>query len=52
MDDRKSTCCGAFYLGESLVAWLRKKQSSVSLSIAEDEYIAAATCCTQVLWMK
>ena len=29
-----------------------KKQSSVSLSIAEAEYIAAAGCCTQILWMK
>jgi hypothetical protein len=35
-----------------LVSWLSKKQSSVSLSTAEAEYIAAATCCTQILWMK
>jgi hypothetical protein len=41
-----------FYLGEFLVSWLSKKQSSVSLSIAEAEYIAVAACCTQVLWMK
>jgi hypothetical protein len=41
-----------FYLGECLVSWLSKKQSLVSLSIAEVEYIAATTCCTQVLWMK
>jgi hypothetical protein len=41
-----------FYLGECLVSWLSKKQSSVSLSTAEAEYIAATTCCTQVLWMK
>src|ERR1700678_2515038 len=41
-----------FYLGECLVSWLSKKQSSISLSIAEAEYIAATTCCTQVLWMK
>jgi hypothetical protein len=41
-----------FYLGECLVSWLRKKQSSVSLSTAEVEYIAATSCCTQVLWMK
>jgi hypothetical protein len=27
-------------------------QSSVSLSTAEAEYIAATSCCTQVLWMK
>ena len=30
----------------------KKKQSSISLSIAEAKYIAVATCCTQVLWMK
>jgi hypothetical protein len=35
-----------------MVSWLRKKQSSISVSIAEEEYIVAATCCTQVLWMK
>src|SRR5271156_5944418 len=52
IDDRKSTSGGAFYIGECLVAWLSKKQSSISLSTAEAEYIAAAACCTQVLWMK
>jgi hypothetical protein len=51
VDDRKSTRGGAFFLGDSLVAWLRKKQGSISLSITEDEYIVVATCCTQVLWM-
>jgi hypothetical protein len=35
-----------------LVSWLSKKQSSISLSTAEEEYIATAACCTQVLWMK
>jgi hypothetical protein len=39
-------------LGECLVSWLRKKQSSISLSTTEAEYIATTTCCTQVLWMK
>jgi hypothetical protein len=39
-------------LGECLVSWLRKKQSSVSLSTVEEEYIAATRGCTQVLWMK
>jgi hypothetical protein len=41
-----------FYLGECLVSWLSKKQSSVSLSTTEAEYIATTSCCTQVLWMK
>jgi hypothetical protein len=51
VDERKSTSGGAFFLGDSLVAWLSKNQSSISLSTTEAEYIAAATCCTQVLWM-
>jgi hypothetical protein len=51
VDERKSTSGGAFFLGDSLVAWLSKKQGSISLSTTEAEYIAAATCCTQVLWM-
>jgi hypothetical protein len=42
---------GAFFLGDSLVSWLSKKQVSISLSTTEVEYIAAATCCAQVLWM-
>jgi hypothetical protein len=52
IDDRRSISGATFYLGECLVSWLSKKQSSVSLSTTEAEYIAAATCCTQVLWMK
>jgi hypothetical protein len=39
-------------LGECLVSCLRKKKSSISLYIVEADYIAATTCCTQVLWMK
>ena len=52
MDDRKSTSTGYFYLRNNLVSWISKKQNSVSLSIAEAEYIAAGSCCTQLLWMK
>jgi hypothetical protein len=51
MDERKITSGGAYFLGDSLVAWLSKKQGSISLSTTEVEYIVAATCCTQVLWM-
>ena len=52
VDDRKSTSGAAFYLGGCLVSWLSKKQASISLSTSEAEYIAAASSCTQVLWMK
>jgi hypothetical protein len=51
VDERKSTSGGAFFLGDSLVAWLSKKQGSISLSTTEAEYIVVATCCTQILWM-
>jgi hypothetical protein len=46
VDDRRSTTKETFYLGECLVSWLSKKQSSVSLSTVEVEYIAATSCCT------
>ena len=49
VDDRKSTSGGALSLGKSMVAWLSKKQKSISLSTAEAKYIAATTCCTQVM---
>jgi hypothetical protein len=52
IDDIKNTSGGAFFLGESLVAWIRKKQSSIYLSSTKAEYIAIAKCCTQVEWMK
>jgi hypothetical protein len=52
IDDRKSTSGGAFFLGKCLVAWLSKKQTSISLSTTEEEYIVVASCCTQVIWMK
>lgn len=51
-DDRKSTTGGCFYIGNNLVSWYSKKQNSISLSTAEAEYIAAGSCCSQLLWMK
>jgi hypothetical protein len=38
-------------LGRSLVLWSSKKQNSVALSTVEAEYIAASSCCAQILWM-
>eukprot|EP00253_Pinus_taeda_P014490 PITA_14490 len=42
---------GTQNLGFWLVSWFSKKQSSISLSTAEAEYVATASCCTQLLWM-
>ena len=50
--DRKSTSGTCHFLGFALVSWFSKKQNSVALSTAEAEYISAASCCAQVLWMK
>ncbi|GJW82260.1 retrovirus-related pol polyprotein from transposon TNT 1-94 [Tanacetum coccineum] len=40
------------YLKGKLVCWSAKKQSYVEMSSAEAEYVAAAGCCAQVLWIK
>lgn len=52
IDTRKSTSGGCFYVGNNLTTWLCKTQNSVSLSTAEAEYIAAGSCCTQLMWMR
>src|SRR6266699_1765208 len=49
---RKSTSGACQFLGRSLVCWSSKKQNCISLSTTEAEYIAAASCCAQLLWMR
>ncbi|KAJ9544944.1 hypothetical protein OSB04_024651 [Centaurea solstitialis] len=50
--DQKSTSGHVQFLGDKLVSWGSKKQHCVSTSTAEAEYVAAASCCSQVLWMR
>ncbi|KAJ9542161.1 hypothetical protein OSB04_028667 [Centaurea solstitialis] len=50
--DRKSTSGHVQFLGDKLVSWGSKKQHCVSTSTAEAEYVAAASYCSQVLWMR
>ncbi|KAK2995198.1 hypothetical protein RJ640_000503 [Escallonia rubra] len=50
--DRKSTSGTCQFLGDALVSWHSKKQTYVALSTAEAEYVAAGSCCAQVLWMR
>nr|GFA50213.1 uncharacterized mitochondrial protein AtMg00810-like [Tanacetum cinerariifolium] len=47
--DRKSTTGGCQFLGRRLISWQCKKQTVVATSSTEAEYIAAASCCGQVL---
>nr|GFA96564.1 uncharacterized mitochondrial protein AtMg00810-like [Tanacetum cinerariifolium] len=50
--DRKSTTGGYQFLGCRLISWQCKKQTVVSNSSIEAEYVAAASCCAQVLWIQ
>ncbi|GJR32336.1 putative ribonuclease H-like domain-containing protein [Tanacetum coccineum] len=49
--DRKSTTGGCQFLGSRLISWQCKKQTIVANSTTEAEYVAAANCCGQVLWI-
>ncbi|KAD3336764.1 hypothetical protein E3N88_32283 [Mikania micrantha] len=50
--DYKSTSAGCQFFGTRLVTWQCKKQTSVSTSTCEAEYIAAASCCSQIIWIQ
>ncbi|KAD2392849.1 hypothetical protein E3N88_39826 [Mikania micrantha] len=50
--DFKSTSAGCQFFGTRLVTWQCKKQTSVSTSTCEAEYIAAASCCSQIIWIQ
>ncbi|GJT02154.1 putative ribonuclease H-like domain-containing protein [Tanacetum coccineum] len=50
--DRKSTTGGCQFLGRRLISWQCKKQTIVATSTTEAEYVAAATCYGQVLWIQ
>nr|GEZ20755.1 hypothetical protein [Tanacetum cinerariifolium] len=49
--DRKSTIGGCQFLGYRLISWQCKKQTVVATLSTEAEYVAAASCCAQVLWI-
>ncbi|KAL0454779.1 UNVERIFIED_CONTAM: Retrovirus-related Pol polyprotein from transposon RE2 [Sesamum latifolium] len=51
-DDRKSTSEYYTYVGENLVTWCSKKQTTVARSSAEVEYRAMAHTTSEVLWLK
>nr|GEV18657.1 uncharacterized mitochondrial protein AtMg00810-like [Tanacetum cinerariifolium] len=50
--DRKSTTGGCQFLGCRLISWQCKKQKVVATSSTEAEYVVAASCCAQVLWIQ
>ncbi|GJU69822.1 putative ribonuclease H-like domain-containing protein [Tanacetum coccineum] len=50
--DRKSTTSGCQFLGKRLISWQCKKQTIMANSTTKTEYVAAANCCGQVLWIQ
>nr|GEU58660.1 hypothetical protein [Tanacetum cinerariifolium] len=48
--DRKSTTGGCQFLKKRLIYWQCKKQTIVTTSSYEAEYVAAASCCGQSTW--
>ncbi|GJZ26293.1 putative ribonuclease H-like domain-containing protein [Tanacetum coccineum] len=50
--DRKSTPSGCQFLGRRLISWQCKKQTIVATSTTEAEYVTAANCYGQVLWIQ
>nr|GEV73378.1 retrovirus-related Pol polyprotein from transposon TNT 1-94 [Tanacetum cinerariifolium] len=50
--DIKSTTEGCQFLGCRMISWQCKKQIVVATSTTEAEYVAGASCCTQVLWIQ
>ncbi|GKD80333.1 hypothetical protein Tco_1342954 [Tanacetum coccineum] len=49
--DKKSTTRGCQFLGSRLISWQYKNQT-VANSTTEAEYVAAASCSGQVLWIQ
>ncbi|TYH25726.1 hypothetical protein ES288_A03G192300v1 [Gossypium darwinii] len=52
IEDRKSTSGYAFLLCSGAVSWASKKQPVVSLSPTKAEFIDAASCACQTIWLR
>ncbi|GJX81660.1 putative ribonuclease H-like domain-containing protein [Tanacetum coccineum] len=50
--DRKSTTRGCQFLGKKPISWKCKNQTVVANLTTEAEYVVAANCCGQVLWIQ
>ncbi|GJU19669.1 hypothetical protein Tco_1153011, partial [Tanacetum coccineum] len=50
--DRKSTSGICTFVGCCLTSWFSKKQTALTISTTEAEYVNARKACQQALWMK
>lgn len=51
-DDRKSTSGYCIYLGKNPVSWSARKQSMVSRSSTEAEFMCVASAAAEVMWLE
>lgn len=52
VEEHKSTSGYVFHMGSAALSWSSKKQQVVALSTAEVEYMAAASCACQAVWLR
>ena len=52
IDDRKSTSGYTFNFGTGMVSWAPRKHPIVTLSSAEEEYVATTSVTCQAVWMR
>jgi hypothetical protein len=51
-DDRRSTSGYVFTMNDSAICWCSKKQPIVTLSSTEAEFVSAASCACQCIWLR
>jgi hypothetical protein len=50
--DRKSTTGYLIFLGDSLISWASKKQSTVAMSTMEAEFLALTACTQEIIYLR
>jgi hypothetical protein len=52
VSDRKITSGCCFSLGSAMISWQSRKQSSIALSIMEEEYIVTCSASCEAIWIR
>jgi hypothetical protein len=52
VSNRKSTSGCCFSLGSAMISWQRRKQSSITLSTVEAEYIVVVSTSCEAIWLQ
>ena len=52
VEDRKSTSGCCFSIGSGIVCWFSRKQKSITLSLAEVEYMTSSMASCEGMWLR